>query len=489
MADKNGENGQNIDLDTLSDAQLMAAYTQTMGIPGSLAGRLGLSNVMGSQYGGDRNIYDALGYPRTTDLKFKDFYARYVRQDIAKAVIDKPVNATWRGTLGIREPGEREKLTGFEQAIKQLNENLSLKNWFSRLDKLTGLGHYGVLLLGFDDVQNKETYSKPVKAGERKLIYVKAFGENSVQIQDWEGDASNPRYSQPKMYQLTVTGPKDNSQYQLNVHYSRIIHVTDGALESDIMGQPRLEPIFNRLMDLEKLVGGDAEMFWRGARPGYTGTEKEGFNLTGEQRDKIKDQLKEYEHNLRRFIVTKGMDIDSLEQQISDPASHVDVQIQMIAAEKGIPKRILVGSERGELASSEDRTQWLSEIKTRREEFAEDKIIRPFIKRCQEHKIIPETETGDYMIDWEDLFAPSNQEKAEVGSTRAEALYFYTRQPFATEIIDLRSFLKYGWGLNESEIDDILQSSREEFSQEMGKIAEEGRRQAEEKEKKMNEQK
>ena len=93
------------------------------------------------------------------------------------------------------------------------------------------------------------------------------------------------------------------------------------------------------------------------------------------------------------------------------------------------------------------------------------------------------------MIDWEDLFAPSNQEKAQVGSIRAEALYFYTRQPFATEVIGLRPFLKYGWGLNESEIDDVLQSSKEEFSQEMGKIAEEGRRQAEEKEKKMNEQK
>lgn len=44
------------------------------------------------QYDGERNLYQALGYPLY--LTFEDYLARYTRQDIAKAIIDRPVKAT-----------------------------------------------------------------------------------------------------------------------------------------------------------------------------------------------------------------------------------------------------------------------------------------------------------------------------------------------------------------------------------------------------------
>ncbi|MFP4018233.1 MAG: anti-CBASS protein Acb1 family protein [Bacteroidales bacterium] len=471
------EDKERIDLDQLSDEQLIDVYTNT--IPGDLINRRVLSSVMGSQYGGDRNIYDALGYPRDEKLDFSDYYGKYKRLDIAKAVIDKPVNATWRGGVKIKEFGEEQKETDFEQAYEQLNKKLNLKGWFSRLDKLTGLGHFGILLLGFNDVQKDEDFKKPVKTDNVKLLYVKAFGENSVEIDEWEGDPTNPRYSMPKYYDITVYGPEETSQ-EIKVHHSRIIHVVDGALQSDTYGQPRLEPLYNRLMDLEKLVGGDAEMFWRGARPGYAGKEAEGYELTPKQREEMQKELREYEHNQRRFIVTKGLELQSLQQQVADPSGHVDVQIQMISAETGIPKRILVGSERGELASTEDRTQWLSEIKTRREEFAEEKIIRPFVDACLKYGVLPAPNSGEYNVVWEDLFAPSNKEKAEIGSTRAEALYNWTRNPLGPELIPRRVGLKYLFGLPDDQVDEIEQmmedAEDEEFKHTGGTDAEqEGR--------------
>ena len=126
-------------------------------------------------------------------------------------------------------------------------------------------------------------------------------------------------------------------------------------LEDEVNGLPRLEAVFNRLLDLEKIVGGSAEMFWRGARPGFQGIVSEGYNMTDEDIDELQKQLDEYEHGLRRFLINRGVSLDALAQQVSDPRNHVDVQLQMISAITGIPRRILTGSERGELASTEDR--------------------------------------------------------------------------------------------------------------------------------------
>ena len=175
-------------------------------------------------------------------------------------------------------------------------------------------------------------------------------------------------------------------------------------------------------MDLEKLVGGSAEMFWRGARPGYQGIINEDYQLTPEVEAGLKDQLDEYENNLRRILLNEGLELKGLAPQVADPKDHVDVQIQMISSITGIPKRILTGTERGELASGQDITSWYSTIYSRREEHAEQSIVRPFVDKMIELGILPEPVTEEYQIRWADLFADSDMSMAEIGRVRATAL-------------------------------------------------------------------
>jgi len=66
-----------------------------------LVGRAQLAAKLGQQYGTDRNIYEALGY--TTNITYADYASRYLRQDIARAIIDRPVKVTWQGDLEIIE--------------------------------------------------------------------------------------------------------------------------------------------------------------------------------------------------------------------------------------------------------------------------------------------------------------------------------------------------------------------------------------------------
>lgn len=414
------------------------------------------------QYGGDRDIYEALGYK--TIISYEDYEARYFRQDIAKAIIDRPARLTWKGDLFIVENLENE--TALEKAWIELNNSLKLESVFFRTDKVSRIGKYGIILLGLDDVKNRQSYQEPVKPGDRKLMYAKPISECNAQIDTWVRNSSDKRFGLPLYYQVKITEPNSNVTTDIRVHYTRVVHIVDDILESEIEGSPALMPVFNRLMDMEKLVGASAEMFWRGARPGYQGKLNEDYTMTAEVKEDLQNQIDEFEHNLRRILVNEGIDLKSLEQQIADPQSHVDVIIQMISAVTGIPKRILTGTERGDLASTQDRHEWLAYIQTRREEFAEAKIIRPFVDTCIQYGILPKPQNDKYDIKWDDLFAPSEKEMADVGRIRAEALRAYASQPGAEIIIPPDVFSEIMLGLTPEQMEMIQKIQKENISQE-----------------------
>jgi len=431
-----------------------------------LVSRAILASRMGYQYGTDRNLYKALGYPET-EITFEEFLSRYLRQDIAKAVIDRPVKATWQGPLEILESGEKED-TPLEKAWRELDKRLSLKSKFARCDRLTGIGSYGVLLLGLNDVKKKEDFERPVNKNVKlRLDYVKPFSSKSAQISSFVSDSSNPRYGMPEIYDISVNDVESNNiASSIKVHYTRVIHVVEDPLESEIYGIPRLEAIYNRLMDLEKVVGGDAEMFWRGARPGYQGKVDKDYQMTPAAEADLKDQIDEFEHNLRRFLINEGIEISALEQQIADPSSHVDSLLKMISAVTSIPIRILVGSERGELASSQDWIQWLSYIQARREEFAEVAIVRPFVDKCIEYGILPKPVTGTYSVKWADPYAQSEMARVEIGMKRAGAIREYTYNISEQDVVPVDAFLEFCLGFTQDQIELIHQMREKEIEEE-----------------------
>jgi hypothetical protein len=276
-------------------------------------------------------------------------------------------------------------------------------------------------------------------------------------------------------YTITLTDEENKSKKEVKVHHSRIIHITDDNLESEVYGTPRLEAVFNRLFDLEKLVGGDAEMFWRNARPGFAGKVDPSFTVTPEMKKALNEQFDEYENYLRRFLINEGFDLEPLSQQVADPSHHVDVQLQMISAQTGIPKRILTGSERGELSSSEDRGEWLTYVQARREEHAEPRILRPFVDRIIELGILPKP-SDEYSVKWIDLFSLSEKARVEIGKSRANALREYTTNPISQAIIPPSAFMEFFLGLSTDQIELVSKIREDEMQEEvelMAKIKEE----------------
>lgn len=416
-----------------------------------LLNRALFASTLGRQYGGDRDIYKALGYPAQDEILFADYFSRYCRQDMAKAVIDRPVKACWQGSLEMIESTEKTD-TAFELEWRALDQKFGLKTKLSRVDRLTGIGRYGVLLLGLDDVKKPDDFKLPVNtSSKRKLLYVKPFGEESAKVDTFVSKTSDPRYGLPLIYNIQIVDLASNMSTTVLVHHSRVIHITDDPLESEVYGIPRLEAVYNRLMDLDKVVGGDGEMFWRGARPGYSGKVDPDFQMTEATKTDLKDQISEYENNLRRILVNEGVDLTSLEQQIADPEGHVNVIIQMISAATGIPKRILTGSERGELASSQDSSEWKEYVQARRDDHLEPNIVRPFIDKLIAYKIISAPKDV-YTIKWADLYSQSEKAKVEIGKGRANALREYTYSPMSQLIVPPDAFMEFFLGFTTEQI-------------------------------------
>lgn len=406
----------------------------------ALTRRAALASRMGKSFGTKRDLFEELGYP--LELYWEDYYARYERGDIAKRIVNAYPDATWRRVPDIVEaeksdPGTE---TAFEKQWKNLTRDTNVWHYIAKADRLSGVGRYGVLFLGFDGSTDLKT---PVTRASR-LLYLTPYMETNASIHSYVTSTTDPNYGMPEIYKLKTDVPVADSatrQQDLLVHRSRVLHIAEGTEQNDIYGTPRLKAVWNRLMNLDLLLGGSAEMFWRGAFPGYGfSLSPEAGELTPDEKEDFDDQVEEYIHGMRRYLRTRGVDIEQLTPQLADPSNHVDIQLDMISGTTGIPKRILTGSEQGKLASTQDESHWLARVDERRTHYAEPMILRPFIDRLIEVGILPKPQNG-YIVKWRDIEALSEQDLATIGETYARALMNYANAPLASQIVAPEVFL------------------------------------------------
>lgn len=397
---------------TKQDLQVMAS---------ELTQRIRLASLAGQQFGGERDLYSILGYKR--DITPKDFLAMYYRDDIAQRIVDAFPAATWRSAPVIRED-ETDQDTEFEKAVEDLIDKNKLWHYCERADKLCGIGRYSILIIGVNDGSD---LAKPLEKADQLNWFVPVT-EAYADISTWIDDPMNPRFGMPELYNVTFGSEEFSTQAQQvrKVHHTRVIHIAENLGQDDVYGTPRLESVYNRIFDLQKVVGGSAEMFWLGARNGLVFEADDGSQITPADVDALEEDAEAYQHQIRRLLTSKGGKWRVLESQVPDPKSNYEVAIALIAGAKGMPQRILTGSEAGQLASSQDDSNWNARIDERKGNFAEPVIVRPVIDRLIELGILPAPKTGSYLVEWEESAGLSEIEKADIALKRSQTLAAYS---------------------------------------------------------------
>lgn len=453
-----------------------------------------------------RNYDKECGYPENIDIK--EYKRYYDRDPIAARIVDCLPDETWKVQPEVYEDENTETVTAFEEAWDNLGRTLRggsyyqdekaspIWEYLNRLDRLCGIGSFGVLLFGFDDITTGETLEKPLPGFEESpedgqptigtppdgfppesipagvpepqgeginLLFLRVFDESLVKILSYETNLANPRYGQPKLYELTFINPEDQTKGGVGlplatqrVHWSRVLHVADNISSSEIFGDPRMRVVWNRLIDLRKLYGGSAEMFWKGAFPGLALEidPKMGGDVPID-REGIRDAMFKYNNSLQRWFALAGVTAKSLSPQVADPTAQIMVHIEAICVKLAIPKRIFMGSERGELASSQDSGTWNDRLKHRQKMFVTPKIIIPFVDRLISAGVLP-APTG-YSVNWEPLESMTPADKANVANTITTAMSTYVAGGLEG-LIEPLDYLIRIIGLSEEEAMAILEN-------------------------------
>ena len=402
-----------------------------------------------------KDINFECGYPDS--IVVTDYKRLYARNGVAKRVVRILPEETWALPPNVYETEEANK-TEFEKVWDILQEEKRLFHYLQRIDVLSGIGEFGVLLLGVDDGKElsgavegiNEVTGEKIGKSEHKLIYLKPFDQTSVKVKTKESNTSSPRYGFPTTYSVDFEGTETaNTRLSKIVHWTRILHVADNRETSEIYGIPRMEAVYNRLLDIRKILGGSGEMFWKGGFPGLSfETQPDVEDL---DTDSIKDQMELYMAGMQRYLAMEGITVKSLSPQVSSPKDHVEINMRNIAISLGIPYRIFLGTEEAKLASAQDVTTWNKRLSQRQENYVSPCVIRPFVDRLIGFGVLPEVK--EYTVDWPDLNAPTDEDKANVAKTLTEAMSKYVSTGVDTLIPPMEYLTKVlGFAQDEAEM-------------------------------------
>lgn len=413
----------------------LAARRALQSLGDLMAGRSRFLKTAGLQYGGKRDIYKVAGYTAQGEEKFDDYWALYDRDPIAGRIVDFPAGETWKRPPLILDREEDEtptrrmknQDTEFEKQFKDMAKRLRLWSVFERTDRLARVGRYSVLLIGHKDSEDtalKEPLTS-VTGGPESILYVTPYSEKYAVINEWVTDTRDPRFGLPKNYKIDISGGVQGFQAkQLVVDASRVLHVAEDLLEDEVFGRPALKRALNPLFDLLKVTAATGESYWQVAVRILTakldpsmqfpeGTEKDAVTQLGEK-------LEEIVHDMRRQFVGHGAELGWLQAETPDPSQVMELFMAVISVAAGVPKRIFWGSERGELASSQDERNWYGQVHQRQGHFAEPMLVRAFIDKMIALKALPEPTVNEYIVQWPQLFEQTDKENAETNQKRAE---------------------------------------------------------------------
>lgn len=388
----------------------------------SLMQRLSFGKLLGKMFNGSRDLYKVFGYSQF--VTYEQAIGKYRRQDIASRIIDAPANALWSNPPKIKSSDE-----DWNAVWKELTQTKNLWNTISRADKMAGMGDFSVLLIGFDDGGTSLDRQVSALPG-RKVLYLQPYSFAATDIKSLVQNTSSARYLKPETYTIKpALDPSTRANPQaitsalksikpINVHYSRVLHIAEHYMQDEVFGNPRLERVWNLLDDVLKVAGGTAETFWLAGNRGMQVDVDKEMELTPDDERDLNSEIEEYVHQLRRVIRTRGVKINNLGSDVPDPRNAFDMLLSLISGATGIPKRILLGSEMGQLASGQDRNNWAERIEERRKDFAEPVVIYPLIQMLTSAGVLPE---ADVTIEWPDAFKLTPLERAQTSAQTARS--------------------------------------------------------------------
>lgn len=440
-----------------------------------------------------RNIEEECGY--TDNINGDTFQILFDWEPVANRAVKVIPEECWLISPKVYEQEEKEK-TDWELAVDSLSQSLFSsgpnaggKSYFSgqegnpiwevlsRLDMISGITGCGILVFGVDgetDLKSPLEF-KPSDKAYRNLMYLTVYSGSQFSVSQIDGNPLSPRYNQPLYYQIRVdSGSSLNRDQTLSstfrngsstvlgdveIHWTRVLHIpcVDNLGSSEVYATSRLQPIYRRLIDLQKVYAGAGEGYWQSCLPAYSvGTDPSlggDADITEDDENQALDSIDKYTNGMSRWLLMNGYIVKPLNTSITDPRQVIDIDLEAICIQIDVPLRIFKGSERGELASSQDDTKWKSKLSSRRKTKVNRWIIIPFFDRLINIGVLPVPK--QFFIEWPEDTIPTPEVKSTVALNISRAIAEYVKSD-AIQVMPVFDFLTKVIGLEEEEVKTML---------------------------------
>lgn len=314
---------------------------------------------------------------------------------------------------------------------------------------------------------------------DRNLLYLRVFPEHLCQVAEVEGNQLSLRFGWPTYYNVTFNDPQDTvhgalvgprgprsgetsdfSAYETRVHWTRILHAADNLVSSEWAGTPRCHPVLNDLLTAQKPRWASGEGYWKACFTWLFLTTQPNYEGATVSRTDMRNLIENWMNGLQRANYLGGLTPESISPNVLDPTPFVEVAYNVVAMKLGIPVRILKGSERGELSSSQDSDEFADRLRGREDTHATPRLVAPFVDRGIGLGFLDPPGEDGFKVDWPDRAEQSEEVKARVFQTRMGAWSAYVSGG-VDKLIPPKEALTLEGGYDEDEAEMILDAAEE----------------------------
>lgn len=357
--------------------------------------------------------YRDFGWPE--NVEFKDALRMYKRNSIARAGVNKTVLKTWQDFPSLWET-EKAGDTTDEKAIAVHFRKIGVWRALAEADRRAIVGGYAGVILRLADGKSFDQPVGVVPGGTDGLVELVPLWCNQIMVAEWITDTTSPDYGKPKRFTFNEAAIGGTAGRSFDVHPDRVlIWSSDGTVSPT----SELEPGYNDLLDMEKVKGAGGEGFWKNAKSApILEIDKEAklhdmAKAMGVEDDEVADamneQVEDWQKGFDKLLMLQGMQAKTLGVVLPSPEHFHGIPLLSFAASLGIPAKILIGSQTGERASTEDADEWSQTCNARRESIAKPRI-KALADKLVRFKVLP---AKDWYVGWSDLTEASPGEKID----------------------------------------------------------------------------
>lgn len=298
-----------------------------------------------------------------------------------------------------------------------------------------------------------------------RLVSLRSFPERFARVLRYETNPLSPRYGRPTAYQITLTDPEEAvsgsampAAQTVDVHWTRVIHVCERG-ERGVFHIPPMKQVLNNLLGIRKIDAASPEAVWKGAIQLMVVSTLPTAPDMPVDSAQLKDMIEEVDNGFQRWMLLRGLQVNSVPPTVIDPKAHSDNQIEKICIKEGCPVPVFKGYEIGEQASENNDADWRARVRQRQHGHATLNLVCPLVNRLIWTGVLPEPQAGTYKVRWPDNSRVSAADKAAVMAQRTTAWNTYLAGPMAQAVAPQDFATKFDW-LDDGQAEAVIKAGQ-----------------------------